>query len=408
MDEPFQRVVDLDLTQTEQVNAYRLHTAQLLRDLPDPSSPENASTALQALCQDSAAWVQDHSLCKKARSRGRRHYDGWSPPAMALKAQLVALIIINGHLHGYRGHAKWRTQDQMDRDLPTILTRWERAVRRLSWPNPTDIAYWLEFTGYPPAKWRLCTLPEALRPGFCLDLIQKVKRRLHGRFRMDLRRQISAATNAREALREQGKLKKVIASILHKDTDLYALHSLQTEHGILTDAQTLHNLVTAHFLEWYRTPCASPNWPDLLTDRIAFHALADSKSIPPHLTQSLWDAFTFPLQLHNAELRRDLQQALESPPSLAEFQAAIQHHRGSTAPGATGLTYNMVKGWPATVIERVHNLLTLAFSGPTPSWLQWGWLCPEPKDPEQGVTLDGLRPLHAARGAPENLGVDTC
>ena len=61
--------------------------------------------------------------------------------------------------------------------------------------------------------------------------------------------------------------------------------------------------------------------------------------------------------------------------------------------GATGLTYNMVKGWSAPVIERVHGLLTLAFSGPTPTWLQWGWLCPKPKDPDNGITLDSLRPL---------------
>ena len=45
------------------------------------------------------------------------------------------------------------------------------------------------------------------------------------------------------------------------------------------------------------------------------------------------------------------------------------------------------------MIERVHGLLTVAFSGPTPTWLQWGWLCPKPKDPDNGITLDGLRPL---------------
>ena len=82
-----------------------------------------------------------------------------------------------------------------------------------------------------------------------------------------------------------------------------------------------------------------------------------------------------------------------SPPSLVEFQAAIRHHKGSTAPGAIDLIYNMVKGWPAQVTERVHGLLTQAFSGTPPAWLQWGWLCPKPKDPENGITLDGLRPL---------------
>ena len=49
-----------------------------------------------------------------------------------------------------------------------------------------------------------------------------------------------------------------------------------------------------------------------------------------------------------------------------EFKAATLHHKGSTAPGATVLTYDMVKGWSAPVLERVHGLLTLAFSGPIP------------------------------------------
>ena len=109
------------------------------------------------------------------------------------------------------------------------------------------------------------------------------------------------------------------------------------------------------------------------------------------MTQLLWEAFTAPFQ--HTELQYELQQALRDPPTLAEFTAAIQYHKGITAPGASGLTYKMVKGWPPSVIMKVHELLTLAFSGPTPAWLQWGWLCTKPKDPENGITLDGLRPL---------------
>ena len=53
----------------------------------------------------------------------------------------------------------------------------------------------------------------------------------------------------------------------------------------------------------------------------------------------------------------------------------------------------MVKVLPAPVTERVHGLLTQAFHATTPASLQWGWLCPKPKAPENGITLDGLRPL---------------
>ena len=385
------RVIDLDLTQPALADAYRVHTTALLSSLPPSSSQEEAATILQSLCLDSAAWLQKQGGSKASKSSSRRHYDGWSPPAMALKAQLVALTIIQGHLHGYRGHARWHNQEDMDRDLPGIVARWEAAVRRLSWPTPADSAYWLSCTGFPPSYWRTALFATIRRPGFGVTLIRNVKHRLHGRFRLDLRRQISVATQDRESLREQGKLKRVIASILQKDSELYALHSLQVEQGLLTDAPTIHNMVTEHFTAWYRSPSPPVDWPSFLQDRTAFQAHADSKAIPAHLTHLLWEAFTLPLQ--HTVLQHELSQALRAPPTLAEFQAAVRHHKGSTAPGATGLTYNMVKGWPDPVILRVHELLSRAFAGPTPTWLQWGWLCPKPKDPSSPITLDGLRPL---------------
>ena len=144
-----------------------------------------------------------------------------------------------------------------------------------------------------------------------------------------------------------------------------------------------------HFTTWYQAPGPTVDWPHLLRDHSAFQAHATSKHIPPHLTQLRWDAFTSPLQL--TALQQELQLTLSNPPTPAEFTTAIHYHKGSTAPGATGLTYNMAKGWPPAVIAKVHVLLTLAFSGPTPTWLQWGWLCPKPKDPDNGITHNGLR-----------------
>ena len=293
---PAPRAIDLDLTQATQVTAYRDFTDGLLRTLPPPLTPEDASAQLRSLCLDSASWLQAQGRKKTLRSTGRRHYDGWSPAAMALKAQLVTLITIQGHLHGHRGHSPWSTQRHMDLALPAIVETWERTVHRLTWPSPSERSHWLDCTGYPPSFWRTTTLLEIRRPGFCEQLIRQVKYWLHGRFRAELRRLISEATRSREALREQGKLKRVIASILQKDTELYALHSLQQEQGILTDAPSIQNLVTEHFTAWYRAPGPAPDWPLLLTDREAFQAHADSKAIPPHLTQHLWEAFTLPLQ----------------------------------------------------------------------------------------------------------------
>ena len=93
-------------------------------------------------------------------------------------------------------------------------------------------------------------------------------------------------------------------------------------------------------------------------------------------------------------VRADLKGELAAPPTLDEFIRAIEGHRRSTTPGATGLTYHMVKGWPAPTRVFAHHCLVELWDLPdTPLWLQCGGLCPKPKDQSAEVTLDGLRPL---------------
>ena len=123
---------------------------------------------------------------------------------MALKSQPVALAIIQGHLHGYRGHQWWRSQAHMDRDLPEIVATWKQTVHGLYWPSPADSDHWLTCTGFPPENWRTALFEEISLPGFCATLLHKVKQQFHGRFQLDLRRQISDATSQRETLLGQG------------------------------------------------------------------------------------------------------------------------------------------------------------------------------------------------------------
>ena len=178
----------------------------------------------------------------------------------------------------------------------------------------------------------------------------------------------------------------MIKSTLQEDVDLFTLESLPVSgEGMLTDHRAIHNLVSAHFTQWYKGP-AIPEvpWVTLSQDRAAFLGHSDSRL--------LWQALT---DIPGVELvRRELATELAAPPTLGEFNGIIASHRGSTTPGATGLTYNMVKGWPAPVRTYAYKCLVTLWDQPeTPAWLQWGWLCPKPKDPEAEVSLDGLRPL---------------
>ena len=209
-----------------------------------------------------------------------------------------------------------------------------------------------------------------------------------------LRKQISFHTAQLETLRLTGRIGRVIKSTLQEDTEPFTLESLPVPgEGILTDHRTIHNLVTAHFTQWYKGP-EGPEvpWATLLHDRNHLLAHTARRGIPNDIGHLLWQALTDVPGVDH--VRADLTRELANPPSLEEFNGIIAGHRGSTTPGATGLTYNMVKGWPAPVRVFAHRCLVELWGQPaTPPWLQWGWLRPKPKDPASEVTLDGLRPL---------------
>ena len=69
-----------------------------------------------------------------------------------------------------------------------------------------------------------------------------------------------------------------------------------------------------------------------------FFPVARSKHVPDDLAALLWHALTVVPNIRH--FRADLAMELALSPTLAEFQAAINHNRGSASPRATGFTYN--------------------------------------------------------------------
>ena len=146
----------------------------------------NASDELQRLSLASAVWAATRGRPdgnRKLRHR-RAHFDGWSPQALALKANLMAVTRIQGHLRGYRGHKLWRTQMDM---VPGILTLWQTTVTSFQWDDPTDPHRFMDKTGYGTSAWRTARLQEVHHPQFCTTLLKTIKGILHGRLRHSLR-----------------------------------------------------------------------------------------------------------------------------------------------------------------------------------------------------------------------------
>ena len=102
------------------------------------------------------------------------------------------------------------------------------------------------------------------------------------------------------------------------------------------------------------------NWTATLTaDSFLQHTR--TKGIPDHLGHVLWRAIT---QVPQAALvRQELDRELAQPPSLSDFTLAITRLGPSTSPGATALTYNMVKGWSPEVVAYACGTTTSPQTG---------------------------------------------
>ena len=127
-----------------------------------------------------------------------------------------------------------------------------------------------------------------------VDKLRKLRRMLHGRQRLILRREISVHTARLEALRAAGKIGKVIRSVLQEDGDLYTLETLPiTGEDTLTDHRLIHKIVTVHFQQWYQGPTSpAPPWATLLSDNSLYRDYARSKLVPDELAELLWRALT--------------------------------------------------------------------------------------------------------------------
>ena len=332
----------------------RQYQAQLVdRPLMPITDTSSSAEYLFQVCVDTAAIAA--SLSPPSANKGKRWKDGWSPPMMCLKANLEALWQIWGHLRGTGGRHIWKSQADMDTNLEQILAPWERVVHYHYRDDPAAYHAILARGGYPPSYWR--TLDTLV-----LESIHLVKGQLHGRNRNYLRMLINAQVYRRETSRLKGKLGRVIRSILHEEVQFYPIETLRVApDSILTDGSQIHNAVTAHFEEWYRAP-PSPDHVEawwVQKDRQAFIEVGRQAAIPDPLLQILWTGL-----LHvprRPAVVAELEMILSSPPSFADFQLAIANIRRSTSPGASGLTYGMIKHWPESLVTSVYQHLASLF-----------------------------------------------
>ena len=96
----------------------------------------------------------------------------------------------------------------------------------------------------------------------------------------------------------------------------------------------------------------APDWQPFVKSRVLFGSAYADSNISTHLLDKVWEALQ--RQPEADAVESDLTHSLRDPPSLAEFKHGIQMSKSSSAPGMSGLSYNMLKSLPDRATEYYH------------------------------------------------------
>jgi hypothetical protein len=198
-----------------------------------------------------------------------------------------------------------------------------------------------------------------------------------------------------------GQVSKIIRKLTDKPFKQLDLSFMRDKDGkFLEKPRQVHAALVSHFREWH----ASPSELDPAAQALHFDPLFLDRMMAPNAPTVLHQDSKIPADLQQqliASLRRPLPggvleqmtEAICSPVSYASFVSAIQCQPSGKAPGPSGLTANMLKSWPESLLRLAHSLIqTLWSRGVVPGW--WGdrLLCLAPKASAE-FTLDNLRPI---------------
>ena len=395
--------VDLNIKNKAQVEDFQRELSLRWQNLPQLSGNATQTELASHLRLMSETLYASTKAVMPTSKPTRNFKDGWSPEYIAIKAQLTALTEIRRHLQGANHRQKWHTTF-IPIGIKREIDKWVSTISRY---KPEEKERFLSFIpDRGPAYWR--TVSTANVPTLiqhCSLDMSRLLTRIHGRQRAELRTNISAAVALRERHLQEGRLGKVIKSVLGTEQSRFEYAALHTNNSILTDPIEIHNKVAEHFQEWFSSPkdvqsgihSNTEDWRTIFSDKVKFFAHARSRAVPDELTAIIWEAVRQPMEDPRArELSDRLAEELRAPPTFEEFHSSIKYASAGSAAGLTGASYNMLKSSPEHVLRDIYGVLAKLWDNKTiPDWWQWRILAVLPKV-AGSQSLDHLRPLMLA------------
>jgi len=331
-----------------------------------------------------------------------KHKDGHSPEFMLRKWHLMSIIELQRHLLGQHGKTRWTSSHMVEKGIEYIYDILMARAKGLNL-KPRIITSVLGTKSSTTGYWN--TLATGPVEENCKAEIKRLSKLLHGRKRIDMRKASEGYTSWVEHQREIGKTGKVIKAVLgvhagRRHSDRVTPDSLTLpSQEVLGDPQQIHDAMTDHARQHFAVPpeCNTPfhlakDWEPFVRDIDLFLESFKDSNIPERLLRIVHQALQ---PKPNAKAVHDeLLRDLDCPPSLEEFKHGIRAAKTNSAPGPSGLSYNMAKAWPDTMVEYIYEKMSHFWipTSPPESW-NWKWLNYIPKVVSDNVKLPDLRPL---------------
>jgi len=297
---------------------------------------------------------------------------------MVYKLYLIMVTEVRRRLVGAKGRRRWATWQQASDGLQWLLLQLKvntdclelkvAAVQELYATIECGPDWWHNLTRSP-------TTVEC-------DAISRVLRSLmHGRHRTDLRKDINEKVAFCEHMRKLNKMKTVLKSILgvlggRKHVLTLNLEVIKDSEGhVACSPGEVHTMITSHFREWYANPSnnqstlhTADDWQAPLASLDAFQDSVRHTGAPEWTTALLYDAITNIPDRDATEA--EMTALFADPPPYSAFCRAISNSKKGSAPGLSGLSFNMIKSWPEQCKLVAYDCLVRQWQDKTfcPSW----------------------------------------
>lgn len=412
--------VDLSLDDKKTVGKYQVKMTKICGALFPPGnvvelSSETSSKVLAVLATKSlfvagkvGKFVLKGRLHAQCRLKRSRFKDGFSPQMRVVQdAMYVVLKIRSGLKRSQRRGRKtgWGA-DAYLRFVRPLVARWVvRAHEALDLlPGKKGIGSLKLKKGRVSLDPRsLTTMPfRRVSLDSLAYMARSLRGMLHGRERRLLRSRMSKRVAEMQKKLETGKLRDVISALTQggKRRGHFDWSRIKRPDGTYTsDRVQIAEELGEHAVRQHSAPA------DL-----------DPVAREIHASDTLWrelsrgDPVEFPSDTNipsahliglrkicqrkvSLEVSAELERVMALPVTVEDFTGAIKSAARDRAPGPSGLTINMVKGWPPDVLLAVHGLLETMWNEKyVPEWWKDRLMHIIPKK-DQEMTFKNMRPI---------------